>query len=255
VPNDERQLLWTQPQASAAVKAFLATAENIDVAEVFASDLAVFSNDERRRRDGQAEAAQRWWESVCQVVHNRPARLLTLAEPLAQYGITLNELYAQVPWEYHPDALKQAIDNCRRLLTWGVSSGITNTRGWSDARIRAHLEQVKTQLEWANTTGSARKWWEAFEKENSTRLALVLHLAEQLAVRKATVTEFFLAYVYSNIENIQGNLCYLDYTRVKKEEERKKGRGPPVDPGSGGFSIIDLGFISFARSHERDGLE
>ena len=41
-------------------------------------------------------------------------------------------------------------------------------------------------------------------------------------VRKATITEFFLAYVYSNTDNIQANLSYLDYTRLKKEEERKK---------------------------------
>ncbi|NDC39438.1 MAG: hypothetical protein EBZ48_15605, partial [Proteobacteria bacterium] len=42
------------------------------------------------------------------------------------------------------------------------------------------------------------------------------------ANRKATITEFFLAYVYSNTDNIQANLHYLDYTRLKKEEERKK---------------------------------
>ena len=53
-------------------------------------------------------------------------------------------------------------------------------------------------------------------------MALVLRLAEELAVRKATITEFFLAYVYSNTDNIQANLSYLDYTRLKKEEERKK---------------------------------
>ena len=54
------------------------------------------------------------------------------------------------------------------------------------------------------------------------RNALVLRLAEELAVRKATITEFFLAYVYSNTDNIQANLHYLDYTRLKKEEEKKK---------------------------------
>jgi len=42
-----------------------------------------------------------------------------------------------------------------------------------------------------------------------------------LRTRKATI-EFFLAYVYSNTDNIQANLSYLDYTRLKKEEEKKK---------------------------------
>jgi type IV secretory pathway TraG/TraD family ATPase VirD4 len=104
----------------------------------------------------------------------------------------------------------------------GPSPGVTNTSGWSEDQINKKLAEVKGKLDWENTTGSARKWWEAFENENKTRTALVLRLAEELAYRKATITEFFLAYVYSNTDNIQANLSYLDYTRLKKEEEKKK---------------------------------
>jgi type IV secretory pathway TraG/TraD family ATPase VirD4 len=104
----------------------------------------------------------------------------------------------------------------------GLPPGITNTAGWSAEQIDTKLVEVKKNLDWDNTTGSARKWWEAFENENKTRMPLVLRLAEELQVRKATITEFFLAYVYSNTDNIQANLSYLDYTRLKKEEEKKK---------------------------------
>jgi type IV secretory pathway TraG/TraD family ATPase VirD4 len=104
----------------------------------------------------------------------------------------------------------------------GPSPGVTNTSGWTEEQISKRLEEVRAKLDWENTTGSARKWWEAFESENKTRLALVLRLAEELLHRKATITEFFLAYVYSNTDNIQANLSYLDYTRLKKEEEKKK---------------------------------
>ncbi len=104
----------------------------------------------------------------------------------------------------------------------GLPAGITNTAGWSEQQITEKLSEVKKNLDWDNTTGSARKWWEAFENENSTRMPLVLRLAEELQNRKATITEFFLAYVYSNTDNIQANLSYLDYTRLKKEEEKKK---------------------------------
>jgi type IV secretory pathway TraG/TraD family ATPase VirD4 len=104
----------------------------------------------------------------------------------------------------------------------GPPVGITNTKGWTDQQILDKLEETKATLEWDKTTGSARKWWEAFENENKHRMALVLRLAEELKNRKATITEFFLAYVYSNTDNIQANLCYLDYTRLKKEEERRK---------------------------------
>src|SRR5262249_38252902 len=93
--------------------------------------------------------------------------------------------------------------------------GISNTKNWTEERIRERLNQMKSTLDWASTTGSARKWWDAFERENSHRLGLVLRLAEELALRKATLTEFFLAYVYSNTDNIQANLHYLDYTRLK----------------------------------------
>jgi hypothetical protein len=104
----------------------------------------------------------------------------------------------------------------------GLPPGITNTAGWSADQVANKLTEVKKNLDWDSTTGSARKWWEAFENENKTRMPLVLRLAEELQVRKATITEFFLAYVYSNTDNIQANLSYLDYTRLKKEEERKK---------------------------------
>jgi hypothetical protein len=99
---------------------------------------------------------------------------------------------------------------------------ISDTAGWSDEEVMARLEVVRSRLDWANTTGSARKWWEAFENENRHRMPLVLRLAEELLLRKATVTEFFLAYVYSNTDNIQANLFYLDFTRLKKHEEKKK---------------------------------
>jgi len=104
----------------------------------------------------------------------------------------------------------------------GVRPGITDTRGWSEDQVNKKLEEVKGRLEWDKTTGSARKWWLAFESENKHRPALILRLAEELDVRKATITEFFLAYVYSNTDNIQANLNYLDYSRLKRQEEEKK---------------------------------
>ncbi|MCI0624084.1 MAG: hypothetical protein L0387_20925 [Acidobacteria bacterium] len=121
--------------------------------------------------------------------------------------------------------------------------GISDTTNWSDQEIRSALDRTRAELDWANTTGSARKWWEAFETENQHRLNLVLRLCEELANRKATITEFFLAYVYSNTDNIQANLCYLDYTRLKKEEERKRREAAeaasrPPNPDTAKQSVI-----------------
>jgi len=100
---------------------------------------------------------------------------------------------------------------------------ITDAGEWTEEKIRAKIEEIKSgKLGWASTTGSARKWWQAFEDVNSHRLSLVLRLAEELAKRNASITEFFLAYVYSNAENVQANLHYLDYLRLKQKEEEKK---------------------------------
>lgn len=120
------------------------------------------------------------------------------------------------------DGSSQPVAYQQQAAPGGLPPGITNTSGWSEERVRSKLEEVKKVLDWDNTTGSARKWWEAFEVENKVRMPLVLRLAEELQNRKATITEFFLAYVYSNTDNIQANLSYLDYSRLKKEEEKKK---------------------------------
>ena len=98
----------------------------------------------------------------------------------------------------------------------------SDTTGWSRERIRQRLDDVMQKIEWSNTTGSARKWWSEFQLENRQKLSLILRLAEELASRNATVTEFFLAYVYSNTDSIQANLLYLDYTRLKKEHDRTR---------------------------------
>lgn len=83
----------------------------------------------------------------------------------------------------------------------------------SEKEVWDALEEVKVkELDWENTTGDARKWWIAFEDENKTRIALVLKVAQEIQTRKATITDFFLAYVYSNTDNIQATLAYLDYT-------------------------------------------
>ena len=112
--------------------------------------------------------------------------------------------------------------------------GIVDVSNWTPEKIRDDLERMKREnLGWQGTSPSARGWWEAFEKENQQRLPLLHRLAQELQVRKATINEFFLAYVYSNTDNIQANLHFLDYQRLKKQSEDaapKPGRDPNPDP-------------------------
>ena len=117
-----------------------------------------------------------------------------------------------------PAAIRGRFSNDGKPLPAGVS----DSANWSDQQVAKRIVEMKNVGGWSETTGSARQWWSAFEAENKDRSRLVLRLLEELAIRNATITEFFLSYVYSNTDNIQANLHYLDYTRLKKEEERKK---------------------------------
>ncbi|MFM7163688.1 MAG: AAA family ATPase [Planctomycetaceae bacterium] len=109
----------------------------------------------------------------------------------------------------------------------GLPPGIADVRDWSTEKILDDFERIKLEhLDWKLTTGSAREWWEAFEKENQQRPALMHRLAQELKLRQSSITEFFLAYVYSNTDNIQANLHYLDYLRLKKQGTGEK---PPDD--------------------------
>lgn len=91
---------------------------------------------------------------------------------------------------------------------------------YSDEQLWAALEELKVKyLDWENTVGDARQWWLAFEEENKAKIALVLKVAQEIQKRGATITDFFLAYVYSNTDNIQATLAYLDYTMQMKAAE------------------------------------
>ena len=87
---------------------------------------------------------------------------------------------------------------------------------------------------------SARKWWDAFLRENSERPLLALRLTEEIISRDSDIQEFFLAYVYSNTDNIQANLHFLDFRRiiqslkkgVKKSDIQIKHRSSSIDKSS-----------------------
>ena len=225
---NEDRVVWTTEQAKQAVKSFLATLESDGFYDVFAdpdidpSDLTAFRNDDIRRNDGQSAAAQEWWESVRNIATHNSARFLTLAEPLAQYGIALDELYAVIPMECNFNTLTQAFIDCGARPRGVLPLGITNTTRWTDDQLRQKLEEVKKRLDWDNTTDDARRWWEEFENDKINPLRLVLRLAEELATRKATILEFYQSYGSSRTGNIRANLYYLDYIRLKIEHDLKR---------------------------------
>lgn len=80
--------------------------------------------------------------------------------------------------------------------------------------IRTQLENLKQEIGYSDTNGAALRWWDTFEKENAERPALILRLAEELRTRRTTISEFFVAYVYSDTDNIYNNLLFFDLARA-----------------------------------------
>ncbi len=103
------------------------------------------------------------------------------------------------------------------------SKSFTDTSGWDDDAIWNRIETIKNDhLDWSHASESAAKWWSEFEEEFRHRPSLVLRVVEELQQRHSTLNEFFMAYVYSNTENIQANLHYLDYMKLKQTEDAKR---------------------------------
>jgi ATP-dependent Clp protease ATP-binding subunit ClpX len=103
-----------------------------------------------------------------------------------------------------------------------VNRVITNTEGWSNRRIRNRLEAVKREhLQWPKADGLARTWWENFERDCGSDLSQAFRLAEELRVRRATISEYVGLFVLSDTEDMVTNLHYLDYRRSLEESRNK----------------------------------
>jgi ribosomal protein L7/L12 len=83
---------------------------------------------------------------------------------------------------------------------------------------RGQLEKVKLQIGWKTACRTAREWWTALESKHSTRLECVLKFANLLAAKKATIDEFYKAYLRSGAINIPANLLFLEFLRERALE-------------------------------------
>jgi ATP-dependent Clp protease ATP-binding subunit ClpX len=151
------------------------------------------------------------------------------AEPELISGSTASQPSAPVAGELRREALSVLPPPPRETrpepatvespVALGETTGISDTSGWSEAEVRASLEALKSgPLGWSAVSDPAKEWWQAFEKQNADRPALIHRLAEELRNRDATIGDFFLAYLYSNTDNIQANLHYLDYMKLKERD-------------------------------------
>lgn len=219
---------WAQHESVEALQAFFESDDARRFREIFSQgsaqqELAVFQRDAERRCLSENEAANHWWSALSELVQSEPDRALALAEPLAQHGLLAEELYENLPQKFEPQALLKAIAfaaGAQNVFT----SGISDTESWTDEKILERLGEVKTQLDGQRDSAEAVEWWQNFERDNQHRPGTVLRLAEELAVRKVSATEFHAAILQSGTENITANLHYLDYLRLKTTEDANQTR-------------------------------
>ena len=85
---------------------------------------------------------------------------------------------------------------------------------------------------------SARTFWQAFEDENRHQLGVLLRLAQELAARKATITKFFIEYVYSNITTAKPTSSTSPTPASRRRSggcgRISAGNPPTTRPGGGG---------------------
>ncbi|MGQ0614269.1 MAG: hypothetical protein ACT4PV_11080 [Planctomycetaceae bacterium] len=92
----------------------------------------------------------------------------------------------------------------------------------------AVIARLREERGFAKASESAKTWWTAFEQENmEKRAALIQRLLGELALRKASIHQFFIAFVWSDTNNIQANLDYLDYLTKRF---RTEGAAPAAAP-------------------------
>ena len=75
---------------------------------------------------------------------------------------------------------------------------------------QSKLVESRKLVEWYHASDEAQEWWCELEEVNSDRTELIVELAEELSLRRATVDDFFLVCAYSGRIGVQENLSYLD---------------------------------------------
>jgi tetratricopeptide (TPR) repeat protein len=168
--------------------------------------------------------ARKWWDRF--ESGNDFAQVFRLARDLVQRSVTLTEFVdaSGAGGTDDPTAGLHYLDFLRVKNRESESQGfvLKPSRPTTEAGPSIRLAELKAKLGWEKTTGSARRWWVAFEEKHEP--SVVEGLAEALAERGASIPEYFLAYVYSNSEDDEANLHYLDYMRAKKAAQARHAK-------------------------------
>jgi hypothetical protein len=103
-------------------------------------------------------------------------------------------------------------------------SCLSDTSNWNNEKLLTHLNQIRSTVGYNQLEGSALKFWEAFERDNSQRLRLVIRVVEELAIHSLTIDDFFTSLVYSETYNLLANIKFGYYKKLRKQKIIRKTR-------------------------------
>ena len=78
-------------------------------------------------------------------------------------------------------------------------------------------ESLKILIGWNSAKCSTQKWLKDLEDTNIGRPQVLLKLVQDIAVRGATIEDFWISYLHAGTTDIAALFLFLDFTRLKNQ--------------------------------------
>ena len=132
--------------------------------------------------------SRQWWLSFEQANAHNIMAVFNLAQELKKRAVTIADFYTVYATTGNQDVV-QILDIIDRNI----------------------YGELKKQLAWDSVSTAAKEWWTAFEEANKNNFLVIIELAKQLAKRDATIEDFYLTYVHSDLNTIPEILSVMDH--------------------------------------------
>ena len=162
-------------------------------------------------------------------VLGRPLTMLLVDAPPVQVYLTPHYRLPRFHAALGKEAQRRNRSRRRKPLVYTpttIPTRVSETSGWSPAQIRHRYEQVKRRIGWVSQDNAPpheqarkidrrRSAWSRYERRCGFDERALLRLVEELAIRKATMSEFLSARARCRTYQPMAVLHYLDYLRAK----------------------------------------
>jgi ribosomal protein L7/L12 len=145
---------------------------------------------------------------------------LTSAHEVGQIALMMEEIHEQA----------RDPDRRRRKLTVDLMdmesaerkvNGLTQTRGWSLARVLRKVDAVKQEMHWGSVNASVLDWWAKVEDANKEHPRVILGYLEQVQKRSGTLDELYEICRDSKAHTFGAAFHYLDFMRANTKDAPK----------------------------------